>query len=77
MVVASNVEATIGGFVDTCATVADAVRPSEIIVVNDGSSDGTWREIAAARARHPRAGALDLAEEYGIAVAMLQGSRRA
>jgi hypothetical protein len=63
-----------GAFLNSClAARADAL---DLVVVNDGSADGTWRCIAAAKSVDPHFGAVDLAERYGPATAMREGARR-
>jgi hypothetical protein len=63
-----------GAFLDSClAARADAL---DLVVVNDGSADGTWRCIAAAKSVDPHFGAVDLAEAYGPSTAMREGARR-
>ncbi len=52
-------------------------RPFEIILVNDGSTDATAAEIAAARARWPEVRELALPHNSGQAVALLAGLRAA
>jgi dolichol-phosphate mannosyltransferase len=52
-------------------------REFEIIMVNDGSSDGTAKEIAAASARWPQCRELRLPENRGQARALLAGLRAA
>ena len=52
-------------------------RPFEIILVNDGSSDGTGAEIAAAHARWPEVVELPLAQNSGQNIALLTGLRAA
>jgi dolichol-phosphate mannosyltransferase len=52
-------------------------RDYEIILVNDGSTDGTAAEIADAAARYPRCRELRLARNGGQARALLAGLREA
>jgi dolichol-phosphate mannosyltransferase len=52
-------------------------KPHEIILVNDGSTDATGQEIAAAAARWPACRELLLAVRTGQAAALLTGLREA
>jgi dolichol-phosphate mannosyltransferase len=63
---------------ERCVAVLRALgRPSEIVFVNDGSTDATAAEIAAAHARWPEVRELALARNSGQAVALLTGLRAA
>ncbi len=47
----------------------------ELILVNDGSPDGSWDVIAAAAEKNPRVVAIDLLRNYGQHTAVLAGLR--
>jgi glycosyltransferase involved in cell wall biosynthesis len=50
---------------------------AEIVLVNDGSRDGSWEAIRGLAARHPRVRGLDLMRNYGQHNALLCGIRAA
>lgn len=47
----------------------------EVLVIDDGSRDGTWRELAAARARYAELRGLRFTRNFGKEAAMLAGLR--
>ncbi len=54
-----------------------AGQPHEIILVNDGSRDGSWAAIGAASREHPAVRGIDLMRNYGQHNALLAGIRAA
>ena len=46
---------------------------SRLIVVNDGSTDGTWRLVEELHARDPRVAGVDLMQNSGHQAALLAG----
>lgn len=63
---------------ERCVSVLREIgRPFEVIYVNDGSTDATAAEIAAAAARWPEVRELRLERNSGQAVALLTGLRAA
>lgn len=49
----------------------------QVIVVNDGSTDGTWARMLEAKRRWPQICAIDLGRNHGKRGAMAEGIRRA
>ena len=74
---AFNEEEGIVGTIESCLAVDYPADRLEVIVVNDGSTDGTWPRILEAKARWPRLYAVDLGRNYGKRGAMAEGIRRA
>lgn len=58
-------------------TFEDAGLDYEVILVNDGSRDGSWEVIAERARTHPRVVALDMLRNYGQHNANLAGFREA
>jgi hyaluronan synthase len=77
IVPAFNEEDGIVGTIESCFASEYPEDRFEVIVVNDGSSDGTWANILAAKERFPRLYAVDLGRNYGKRGAMAEGMRRA
>lgn len=71
---AGNVTAAMAGAVDVLSALGE---PFEVVMVNDGSTDSTGAEIAAAAARWPECRALSLPLRSGQAAALLAGLRDA
>ncbi|HEX2046387.1 MAG TPA: glycosyltransferase [Acidimicrobiales bacterium] len=74
---AFNEEDGIIGTIESCLAVDYPSHRTEVIAVNDGSTDRTWARILEAKARWPRLYAVDLGRNYGKRGAMAEGIRRA
>lgn len=73
-----NEERSVGPLVDELQAALDALdRPSEILFVDDGSSDGTADRLAALAAEHERVGVVTLRRNFGKAIALMAGFREA
>lgn len=73
-----NSTATLGELVARLrAVLAEAAAGSEIILVNDGSSDGSWRVIEELAAAHADVRGIDLLRNFGQHNALLAGIRAA
>ncbi|HEY7500390.1 MAG TPA: glycosyltransferase family 2 protein [Vicinamibacterales bacterium] len=71
-----NEESTIAAVLDRVHAVSLPID-REVIVVNDGSTDGTAAQIAAARAKHPALIAIDMPRNSGKGAAIARGARAA
>ncbi len=76
IVPAFNEEDGIIGTIESCMAVDYPAALVEVIVVNDGSTDGTWARMQEAKARWPGLYAIDLGRNYGKRGAMAEGIRR-
>jgi hyaluronan synthase len=74
---AFNEEEGIAGTILSCLEVDYPAELVEVIAINDGSTDATWRNMAQAQALSPRLIAIDLGRNYGKRGAMAEGIRRA
>lgn len=78
VVPAFNSEQSLPVLVDRLnATLQDFCQTFELIVVNDGSSDGTWRTILSLSERNPWIHGINLMRNYGQHNALLCGIRQA
>jgi polyisoprenyl-phosphate glycosyltransferase len=69
-----NEELSIRPFIERTASVLEQAGLSwDVVFVNDGSTDGTLREIREARARYPQIRALDLSRNFGKEIALSAG----
>ena len=73
-----NEEGVLPEFVRRVAAVLDGLGPekglsSEIVLVDDGSRDGTWAAITAAAARDPRVVGIRLMRNHGHQLALTAG----
>ena len=76
IVPAFNEEDGIIGTIASCMRVDYPAELTEVIVVNDGSTDSTWERILEAKKRWPQLCAIDLGRNYGKRGAMAEGIRR-
>jgi polyisoprenyl-phosphate glycosyltransferase len=67
-------EAVLPGFIARTVDVMDRIeRSSELVIVDDGSSDATWRVISDAAASDPRIRGLRLSRNFGHQHALTAG----
>jgi hyaluronan synthase len=74
---AFNEEEGIVGTIRSCIEIDYPAHLTEVIAVNDGSTDRTWWRILEAKERWPQLYAVDLGRNYGKRGAMAEGIRRA
>ncbi|MGH9278157.1 MAG: glycosyltransferase family 2 protein [Acidimicrobiales bacterium] len=74
---AFNEEEGIVGTIASCIGIDYPAHLTEVIAVNDGSTDRTWDRILEAKERWPQLYAIDLGRNYGKRGAMAEGIRRA
>lgn len=72
-----NEEACVAPLVEELAAVAKQIPGLEVVLVDDGSSDGTWERIEACGRQHPFVNGIHCAENRGQSAAMLTGLRAA
>jgi hyaluronan synthase len=77
IVPAFNEEQGIVGTIESCLSVDYPKDLLEVIVVNDGSTDGTWWQMLEAKLRWPELYVVDLGRNHGKRGAMAEGIRRA
>jgi dolichol-phosphate mannosyltransferase len=69
-----NEEETVGAFVDRVAAVLHKIgEPYEIVLVNDGSRDGSLRAMREAQRRNPRIRIVDFSRNFGHQIAISAG----
>ena len=76
VVPAFNEEDCIGRTIDACYSSDYPQDRFSVVVVDDGSSDGTWDQIVSARERHPSLVAIQFTKNRGKREAMAEGIRR-
>jgi hyaluronan synthase len=74
---AFNEEDGIIGTIESCLRTDYPAHLTQVIAVNDGSTDRTWERILEAKKRWPQLYAIDLGRNYGKRGAMAEGIRRA
>ncbi|OGP64160.1 MAG: glycosyl transferase [Deltaproteobacteria bacterium RBG_13_47_9] len=73
-----NSEQSLPLLVDRLKSVlTDSCKPFEVILINDGSSDGSWETIVSLSARFPWIQGINLMRNYGQHNALLCGIRQA
>jgi glycosyltransferase involved in cell wall biosynthesis len=73
-----NSAGTLAALAGRLTAVLDSVADEwEVVLVNDGSEDGSWAEVSALAARDARFRGLDLMRNYGQHNALLAGIRAA
>jgi nucleoside-diphosphate-sugar epimerase len=77
LVYARNDEGRVDDLLERCLSVEYPPGRLETVVVNDGSTDSTWRKILDVKARHPELHAIDLASGVGVHDAFVVGAARA
>jgi dolichol-phosphate mannosyltransferase len=77
VVPAYNEEENLDALWERVRPVLDAVGPSEIILVDDGSSDRTWTSITRLAASDPRVRGLRLSRNFGHQAALSAGMEAA
>jgi hyaluronan synthase len=74
---AKNEEKVIAQTIQRCFEVEYPKRKLEVIVINDGSTDGTWHEIKKMKKKYPRLIAVNWKKNRGKRRGMAEGFRRA
>lgn len=69
----ANVAGLLEALDDAVRALRAAQRPAEVIAVDDGSRDATWRRLCEARAARPWLHLVRLARNYGQSAAMAAG----
>jgi hyaluronan synthase len=73
---AFNEEGCIEATIDACFSANYPRDQIEVVVVDDGSSDGTWERMLAARERYPSLLCIQFSQNRGKRAAMAEGIRR-
>lgn len=76
VVPAFNEEQSIAAFLESLfGVLRSCCTRFEVWVIDDGSRDGTWKQLAAERARHPELRGLRFTRNFGKEAAILAGLR--
>jgi hyaluronan synthase len=73
---AFNEETCIAQTIDACYAADYPSDLLEVVCVDDGSSDGTWRQMLAAKRRYPSLVCVQFSKNRGKRAAMAEGIRR-
>ncbi|MBF0177814.1 MAG: glycosyltransferase family 2 protein [Magnetococcales bacterium] len=69
-----NEEESLDRFFQTVLPILHDITPHhEVVCVNDGSTDGSWRKLLAARAENPKIKIIDLSRNFGKELALTAG----
>ena len=73
-----NEEANVRPFYEACRTALDGkIDRYELVFVNDGSKDGTWKALKALHAEDERVKAINFSRNFGKEAAMYAGLQKA
>lgn len=77
MVPCYNEEGNVSNFFETCKQVFERIESYEIIFVNDGSTDCTWKELIKLAESSDAVKLINLSRNFGKEAAMYAGLQKA